>query len=111
MEKHPTDVRLVFKQFPLDEHSQAGLAAEAALAAHAQGKFWPMHDILYAHFREISGKNIFLWFGEWGRPSVFVVCRASHFMKPLIPPKRKVRSSFSGSSSASSFRKLGLKRA
>ena len=66
MEKHPTDVRLVFKQFPLDEHSQAAAAAEAALAAHAQGKFWPMHDILYAHFREISPKNIFVWAKEIG---------------------------------------------
>src|SRR2546427_2173698 len=60
MAKHPGDIRLVFKQFPLDTHSQAGVAAEAALAAHAQGKFWPMHDILYAHFREISPKNIFV---------------------------------------------------
>jgi protein-disulfide isomerase len=57
--KHPEDVRLVFKQFPLDIHSQAALAAEAALAAHAQGKFWPMHDKLYANFRSISREKIF----------------------------------------------------
>jgi protein-disulfide isomerase len=56
--KHPADVRLVFKQFPLDIHSQAALAAEAALAAHAQGKFWPMHDKLYANFRTISQEKI-----------------------------------------------------
>jgi len=56
--KHPADVRLVFKQFPLDIHSQAALAAEAALAAHAQGKFWPMHDRLYANFRTISQEKI-----------------------------------------------------
>jgi len=66
LEKHPADLRLVFKQFPLDEHSQAGVAAEAALAAHAQGKFWPMHDMMYAHFREISAKNIFVWAKEIG---------------------------------------------
>lgn len=58
MAKHPVDVRLVFKQFPLDIHSQAALAAEAALAAHAQGKFWPMHDKLYANFRSISQEKI-----------------------------------------------------
>jgi protein-disulfide isomerase len=58
MAKHPTDIRLVFKQFPLDTHSQAGLAAEAALAAHAQGKFWPMHDKLYATFRDLSPEKI-----------------------------------------------------
>jgi protein-disulfide isomerase len=58
MAKHPADIRLVFKQFPLDIHSQAALAAEAALAAHAQGKFWAMHDKLYANFRVLSPEKI-----------------------------------------------------
>jgi len=66
MAKHPADVRLVFKQFPLDIHSQAGVAAEAALAAHAQGKFWPMHDKLYVGFREISQQKILEWAQEIG---------------------------------------------
>jgi protein-disulfide isomerase len=38
----------VFKQFPLSYHSRAQLAAEASLAANAQGAFWPYHDTLYA---------------------------------------------------------------
>ena len=58
MAKHPADIRLVFKQFPLDTHSQAGFAAEAALAAHAQGKFWPMHDKLYANFHDLTPEKI-----------------------------------------------------
>src|SRR2546426_12648044 len=66
MAKHPADIRLVFKQFPLDTHSQAGLAAEASLAAHAQGKFWPMHDKLYANYRALSRENIRLWAKELG---------------------------------------------
>jgi protein-disulfide isomerase len=66
MAKHPADVRLVFKQFPLDTHSQAGLAAEAALAAHAQGKFWPMHDKLYANFRDLSPEKINQWATDAG---------------------------------------------
>ena len=64
--KHPADVRLVFKQFPLDIHSQAELAAEAALAAHAQGKFWPMHDKLYANFRDLLPDKIMQWAKEIG---------------------------------------------
>ena len=40
-------VRLVFKQFPLSFHSHAMSAAMASLAAHQQGKFWPMHDQLF----------------------------------------------------------------
>jgi protein-disulfide isomerase len=66
MAKHPADVRLVFKQFPLDTHSQAGFAAEAALAAHAQGKFWPMHDKLYANFRDLSPEKINQWATDAG---------------------------------------------
>ncbi len=66
LEKYPKDVRLVFKQFPLDDHSQAFLAAEAAVAAHAQGKFWQMHDKLYGNYRAISAKNILVWAQEIG---------------------------------------------
>lgn len=43
-------IRFVFKEFPLSSiHPFAELAAEAALAANAQGTFWPFHDALYAH--------------------------------------------------------------
>jgi protein-disulfide isomerase len=38
----------VFRNFPLTEaHPHAEDAAEAAEAASGQGKFWPMHDMLY----------------------------------------------------------------
>jgi protein-disulfide isomerase len=41
-------VRFVFRHFPLSEvHPHALLAAEAAEAAGGQGKFWPMHDLLF----------------------------------------------------------------
>ncbi len=44
------DVRYVWRHLPLnDVHPNAQLAAEAAEAAAAQGKFWPMHDLLLAH--------------------------------------------------------------
>jgi protein-disulfide isomerase len=54
----PKDVKLVLKQFPLDFHAQAGFAAEAALAAQAQGKFWEMHDRLYGGFPDLSRKTV-----------------------------------------------------
>lgn len=42
-----TDLRYVWRHLPLtDVHPQAQLAAEAAEAAAAQGKFWEMHDLL-----------------------------------------------------------------
>ena len=40
-------VRIVFRHMPLPFHHQAPLAAEAAVAAGAQGKFWPMHDRIF----------------------------------------------------------------
>jgi protein-disulfide isomerase len=42
-------ILFAFKQFPISYHSHAQLAAEASLAANAQGQFWPFHDALYAH--------------------------------------------------------------
>ena len=42
-------VRFVFRQFPLSFHPLAAGAAQAALAAHEQGKFWEFHDLLFAH--------------------------------------------------------------
>jgi len=56
----------VFKQFPLDIHSQSQIAAEAALAANAQGKFWLMHDKMYANFRTLSQERIIGWAMEAG---------------------------------------------
>lgn len=46
-EKYGDKVRFVFRQFPLPMHSNARGAAEAALAANAQGKFWEFHDELF----------------------------------------------------------------
>jgi len=66
VQKFPKDVKLVFKQFPLEDHSQAALAAEASLAAQAQGKFWPLHDKMYANFRQITRAHILVWAGEVG---------------------------------------------
>jgi protein-disulfide isomerase len=43
-------LRFVFRHFPLAEiHPHARLAAQAAEAAGAQGKFWEMHDALFEH--------------------------------------------------------------
>ena len=41
--------KLVFKHFPLQAHPRAKPAAAAAEAAHRQGKFWEMHDIIFAN--------------------------------------------------------------
>lgn len=40
-------VRLAYVNFPLQSHVHAWPAAEAAMCAGAQGKFWSMHDALF----------------------------------------------------------------
>src|SRR5882672_5867409 len=43
-------VRFAYRHFPLEDvHPHALLAAEAAECAGAQGKFWEMHELLFAH--------------------------------------------------------------
>jgi RNA polymerase sigma factor (sigma-70 family) len=51
-EEYPQKLRLVVKQFPV--HKEATLAAEASLAADAQGKFWEMHDYMFAHQEDLT---------------------------------------------------------
>lgn len=47
--KYPKDVRLVLRHFPLDQiHPLARPAAEAAMCADEQGRFWDFHDALFA---------------------------------------------------------------
>lgn len=47
------DVQLIFRQFPLTQsHPHAMVAAEAAEAAGAQGKFFEMHDLLYENQKD-----------------------------------------------------------
>jgi len=58
LERYPTQVRLVFKNSPLPIHSRAKAAAEAALCADEQGKFWEMHDWLFAHQKDLSDASL-----------------------------------------------------
>src|SRR5205085_2613989 len=58
LKAYPTKVKLIFKEYPLEIHSQAALAAAAAVAAHKQGKFWPMYDAMFAARDDLSKDNI-----------------------------------------------------
>ena len=49
VDRYGNDVRIVWRNIPLPFHEHAMDAAEAAFAADAQGKFWPMHDKLFAN--------------------------------------------------------------
>jgi protein-disulfide isomerase len=51
-------VRFVFRQFPLPFHQNAQGAAEAALAAHAQGKFWEFHDKMFENQKSLDSASL-----------------------------------------------------
>ena len=48
------EIRIYFKHYPLPQHSNARLAAEAAVAAQKQGKFWPYQDKLWENQDSLS---------------------------------------------------------
>lgn len=58
LEKYPRDVKLLFKNFPLRSHKFARQAATAALAAHAQGRFWEFHDALFAAYNKLDEAKV-----------------------------------------------------
>jgi len=57
-EKYGTRVRFVFRQFPLPMHENARGAAEAALAANAQGKFWQFHDMMFKNQGKLTRDSL-----------------------------------------------------
>jgi len=64
----PDDLRLVFRHYPLPQNDKAQLAASAAEAAGAQGKFWEMHDRLFADqagWTDMSLVEFRAILGEW----------------------------------------------
>lgn len=58
LEKYPQQVKLVFKNYPLSSHKYARKAAAAALAAHAQGRFWDFHDALFASYNKLNDVSV-----------------------------------------------------
>lgn len=54
LKEYGDDVRLAFKHLPLSMHPKAMPAHRAALAAGEQGKFWEMHDKIFANQADLS---------------------------------------------------------
>lgn len=56
---HRAQMTFVFRHFPLeDAHPHALMAAEATESAAAQGKFWPMHDLLLAESHALNRRRL-----------------------------------------------------
>jgi protein-disulfide isomerase len=59
-------VRLIYKHFPLPNHQHAFQAAQAAVCAGEQGKFWEYHDLLFERSGELSATNLKSYAGDVG---------------------------------------------
>ena len=53
-ETYGDKVKIVWKDYPLPNHPQAPKAAEAAHCAAEQGKYWEMHDVMFANQRALE---------------------------------------------------------
>jgi protein-disulfide isomerase len=66
MDEYGEDVRIAFKHLPLSFHEQARGAHQAAEAAHRQGRFWEMHDLIFANQRRLSEEDYLGYAAEMG---------------------------------------------
>jgi len=63
LETYKGEVKLVWRNEPLSFHPNALPAAKAAMAAHKQGKFWQMHELMFQHQTELSEAK----YEEWAK--------------------------------------------
>ena len=67
LEQFPNQIRFAYRHFPLeDAHPHALLAAEASESAAAQGRFWPMHEILFRNQAHLKDKDLYRYASEIG---------------------------------------------
>jgi len=57
-DKYKGDIRIIYRHLAMSFHRNAALAAEAAVAAADQGKFWPFHDQVFASFGHLERADL-----------------------------------------------------
>ncbi len=58
LDEYPQQVNHVFKHFPLSFHKKAMNAHKAVAAAGEQGKFWEMHDEIFASPKDLAPETM-----------------------------------------------------
>lgn len=56
--RHPGEVRVVYRHYPLPMHPDAEPAAMASIEAARQGAFWKYHDLLFAHQDRLADADL-----------------------------------------------------
>jgi protein-disulfide isomerase len=101
---YPGKVRVVWKNFPLSFHNNAKPAAEAAMAANEQGKFWEMHAKLFANQQNLDAASLEKYAKEIGLDiAKFKAATDSHKFAPQIEADTKQGSSLGVQGTPASF--------
>jgi len=66
IQAYPKELKFVYKEFPLPMHPNAMPASKAAVAAQRQGKYWEMHDKLFANQQALQPDNFKQYAQELG---------------------------------------------
>jgi len=82
LEKNPTAVKLVHKDFPIPNHQFSRQASVAALAAGEQNKYWEYHDKIMQNFSNLSQQAFLDFAKELGLDM-------DAFQKSLMDPKHE----------------------
>jgi protein-disulfide isomerase len=84
-QRYPTQLRFVAKNFPLDAHPKARPAAEAAMCAAEQGKFWEYHALLFEKAPQIDVAQLAGYAEQAGLDKAkFEECLSSHRTEPIL---------------------------
>lgn len=67
-------IRIVFKHFPLPFHPNARQAAAASQCANREGKFWPLHDVMFENFRNLGDDDVLAYGAKLGLGESWKTC-------------------------------------
>lgn len=81
LNEYEQKVKFNYRHFPLTQiHQHAHKAAEAAVAAAQEGKFWPMHNLIFAHHKRLGAISLREYAREAG-------CTSKNFLPDLVESK------------------------
>lgn len=63
---YPNEIKIVYKNYPLSGHPNAGKAAAIAMAAHLKGNFWPIHNRIFENYRSLNDASLTQIRSEFG---------------------------------------------
>jgi protein-disulfide isomerase len=58
LKKYGDKIRLIYRDYPLSMHPNAQVAAEASECAKDQGKFWEMHNAMFANQQKLASADL-----------------------------------------------------